>query len=476
MCSSKNSPPLLGWICQLNYGCGGLVTPQLPNASQHIPFSTSTLPLRIGQEVSFRIRFADQLEAVDLQESSIQARDGLPPDVSSTSQQSPTVTRKLVQDAARSCSTILQRQVRRLQRRILKFNNATKLEQYQQVLEAERIFDDLLGQPDVDGDSLCQLVRRCASWLHAPIFKAMAGADEEASLSDEQQDHMNLQCRVRQLLIRALNHLDLSDGPTFEAVEAAVLHLHALVQQVDLKLSNLRTNRSSDSAQQWLKLSELVWSSSLESSFPGAVNGVPCHGRQGVAPTTIADDFVPTERSRVGKRPAQVEPEVRGGYLKCFAGSVYEPSGKIQALRGIFKSEPHQVKCSECAFTISSSWRFQHPKTRAIAVLVPSNGHNACQRRLKKRCFWRALGQMRSKSDVHANLNFCCHDRLLMQCAPCGGQMMCQHGRQRYQCKDCGGGRICEHEKRRDACKICRHLPKQRKRRATEQKTKGGIG
>ena len=49
-----------------------------------------------------------------------------------------------------------------------------------------------------------------------------------------------------------------------------------------------------------------------------------------------------------------------------------------------------------------------------------------------------------------------CHDRLLMQCAPCGGQMMCHHGRQRYQCKDCGGGRICEHEKRRDACNLGR--------------------
>ncbi|CAL1163938.1 unnamed protein product [Cladocopium goreaui] len=465
MCSSDS--PLLGWICQLNYGCGGLLT--LHDTSQHVPFSTSTLPLRIGQKVSFRIRFADKIEAVDLQVSSIQARDGLPAEhVSSSSQQSP--TGNVIQEAARSCSG-LQRQIRRLQRGILKFSNAAKVEQYQLVLEAERLLDKVLGQPDLDGDSLCQLIRRCASWLHAPIFKALAG--DEPSLSDGQHP-MNLQCRVRKLLIRALDHLDLSDRPTFEAVEAAMLHLHTLVQQVDLKLSS-RTDRSSDSARQWLKLRELVRGSSSESSFPGSV--VAYHGRQGVAPTTIAEDFLPAERSRVCKRqrPAkQVKPAVRGGYLKCFAGSVYEPSSKIQALRSIFKSEPHKVKCSECAFTISSSWRFQHPKTRAIAILVPSNGHNACQHRLKKRCFWRALGQIRSKSDVHANLNFCCHDRLLMQCAPCGGQMMCHHGRQRYQCKDCGGGRICEHEKRRDACKICRHLPKQRKRGAAEQQTKGG--
>jgi hypothetical protein len=101
---------------------------------------------------------------------------------------------------------------------------------------------------------------------------------------------MNLQCRVRKLLIRALDHLDLSDRPTFEAVEAAMLHLHTLVQQVDLKLSS-RTDRSSDSARQWLKLRELVRGSSSESSFPGSV--VAYHGRQGVAPTTTLDvDFI----------------------------------------------------------------------------------------------------------------------------------------------------------------------------------------
>ena len=29
-------------------------------------------------------------------------------------------------------------------------------------------------------------------------------------------------------------------------------------------------------------------------------------------------------------------------------------------------------------------WRFQHPKRGTTAVLVPSNGHNICQRNLKK--------------------------------------------------------------------------------------------
>ena len=52
-------------------------------------------------------------------------------------------------------------------------------------------------------------------------------------------------------------------------------------------------------------------------------------------------------------------------------------------------------------------WRFQHPKRGTTAVLVPSNGHNICQRNLKKRCYWESVGPMRTKADVHANLNFC---------------------------------------------------------------------
>lgn len=60
-------------------------------------------------------------------------------------------------------------------------------------------------------------------------------------------------------------------------------------------------------------------------------------------------------RSNLGTRFSQPARQSKG-YLKCFAGSVYEPSSKIQALRSIFKSEPHKVKCSECAFTISSSY------------------------------------------------------------------------------------------------------------------------
>ena len=67
--------------------------------------------------------------------------------------------------------------------------------------------------------------------------------------------------------------------------------------------------------------------------------------------------------------------------------------------------------------------------------------------------------QKKKNSDAISVLKWGCHDRLLMQCAPCGGQMMCHHGRQRYQCRDCGGGRICPHQKRKDSCNWCGSKP-----------------
>ena len=220
---------LVGHICQLNYGWGGLVKQTL-GASQpsHISFSGSTDSLRVGQEVRFRLRqFAGMVEAVDLtplRSRSQQAKSALG-DARLLQSQDGFPLSKLT-------SAIWQCQIRRLQRGILKFSNAEKAEQCRLVVEAERLLDELLGQADLDGDSLCQLVRRCASWLHAPVFKALAGVDE-ASPSDEQQDPTNLQCRIRQLLIRALNHLDLSDQPTFEAVEAALRYMTVFDQRLE---------------------------------------------------------------------------------------------------------------------------------------------------------------------------------------------------------------------------------------------------
>eukprot|EP00435_Cladocopium_sp_Y103_P072773 s143_g41.t1 len=431
---------LVGHICQLNYGWGGLVEHQTLGASQRLPFSGSTWPLRIGQEVGFRLRHvAGKVQAVDLctplrSQHSLQAKgllgharllqsqDGLP--------------------VSKLTSAILQRQVRRLQRGILKFNNATKLEQYQQVLEAERILDDLLGQPDVDGDSLCQLVRRCSSWLHAPIFKAMAGADEEASLSDEQQDHMNLQCRVRQLLIRALNHLDLSDRPTFEAVEAALRYMALFVQRLEeIRRSSKPLHPHAAAMRQWQRLHRL-----LPASLTMPENGA-------------ATEVKPMEGTAASNEsnPRRIE-----GYKKSFAGKVYEPSVKTRKLSTVSQDHgrpPVKLQCSECAYTVTSNWYFQHPKTGIRSVVTPRDGHNVCQQKLKKRCYWQSLDGCHAMAGISSNMEFCKqHQRLLTQCAPCGGKKMCIHGRQKYHCKKCRGNGFCTHGRRKFKCPTCQGL------------------
>ena len=214
---------LAGHVCQLNYSCGGLLKLQTPagsQISQHIPFSTSALPLRIGQKVAFRLHDSgSKIEAVDLHISEEHDRELLQ------------VTQQLSQDGP-SNSKIFHRQIRDLQRGIMKFRNAAKTEQCALILEAEKLLAELLGQPNLDGDALCQLVRRCASWLHTPVIQTTPGADVETSPSTE-EEHVNLQSRIRKLLIQALSHLDLSDEPTFQAVEAAMRYVAMFIERFE---------------------------------------------------------------------------------------------------------------------------------------------------------------------------------------------------------------------------------------------------
>lgn len=72
------------------------------------------------------------------------------------------------------------------------------------------------------------------------------------------------------------------------------------------------------------------------------------------------------------------------------------------------------------------NWYFQHPKTFAWSVLAPRDGHNQCQQSLKKRCSWQSLDGSHVMAGISSNLQFCQeHQRLLTQCAPCGGKKMC---------------------------------------------------
>ena len=142
------------------------------------------------------------------------------------------------------------------------------------------------------------------------------------------------------------------------------------------------------------------------------------------------------------------------------------------------------------------NWYFQHPKTFAWSVLAPRDGHNQCQQSLKKRCSWQSLDGTHVMAGISSNLQFCQeHQRLLTQCAPCGGKKMCiwaaisraclvevfqkaiafcilavwfflffwrasfspgSHGRQKYHCKDCRGNGFCAHGRRKFNCSRCK--------------------
>ena len=230
---------LVGHVCQLNYGWGGHLEYSTVAGSQHVPFSSSTLPLRIGQEVAFHLQCeGNRIEAVNLQAPSS------PPSSRSNDANNPETKNRFQTAEASisdvlsptSASPILQRQIQRLQQRIAVFGNASQEEQCQMVLQAERALDVLLDETDLDGDALCRLVRRCASWLHAPNLSAATKKplDEEAtSASQEITGHFNLQQRVRKLLIRALSQLDLRDGPTFQALEASLLYVALFIQSLE---------------------------------------------------------------------------------------------------------------------------------------------------------------------------------------------------------------------------------------------------
>ena len=47
---------------------------------------------------------------------------------------------------------------------------------------------------------------------------------------------------------------------------------------------------------------------------------------------------------------------------------------------------------------------------------------------------WLAPDGWKLKVDHHPHLVFCIHQRLKIQCIPCGGQRVCPHGRQKTEC------------------------------------------
>eukprot|EP00434_Breviolum_minutum_P028209 symbB.v1.2.024955.t1/scaffold2364.1/size162346/2 len=296
-------------------------------------------------------------------------------------------------------------QTRRLQRSIGVFHNADSQERLDMVKKAEDILQQLLEEPEIDGDGICKLVRRCVGWLHVPIPSdrpAVAKNQDlnthEVNFEEHASEHSNLQARVRRLLILALNALDLTDAVTFQAVEEALNYIRILLQQAE------RSHHGNASAlKQWARLEALV------------------------TPT----DFGKAEKHRVLRMAHKDKGTVVDGS--------YTPNRKVRDLPMVFESDDIvELECSKCSHVICSSWFWRHTGTGRLHVVVPKNGHRVCTTKLGKKCPWIVRGEMPPKNDHINELD------------------LCPHHREKKFCKDCGGSHICVHLRQRQSCKLCK--------------------
>ena len=381
----------VGIVCQLNYHGGGLLQYQVGDESSRIAFTQSPF-LQVGQRVSFIQRFVrGTAEAVDIQRlASHEGLDAENLEPSKVSLPSEDMRRKDIS----TVSTVdrPRSQTRRLQRNIGVFHNADSQERLDMVKKAEDVLQHLLEEAEIDGDGICELVRRCVGWLHVPIPSdrpAVANNQDlntdEMNLEEHHSEHSNLQARVRRLLILALNALDLTDAVTFQAVEEALNYIRILLQQAERSGFEARPARS----KQWRKLSLLVEGDSLKRKDRAS---------------TVND--------------------------------IFQPNRKVMNLPMVFKTgEDVKLTCSKCSHSIISSWFWRHPKTGQVHVLVPHKGHQPCSR--LKKWPWIVEGNAVSKNDHFKELDFCPHHREKQFCKDCGGREFCVHNRRRYRCKFC---------------------------------------
>ena len=390
-CFPFHSAMHAGTVCQLSYdGAGSVLYTNSCGERRILPFASMPF-LQIGQVVSFSIcETAHHCEAVDLRAhaGSIQWKEG-------EQKVNDTVAKSQEVDASSSAGDgpVLS-QTRRLQRSIGVFQNADSQERLDMVRRAEDLLQQLLEEPEIDGDGICKLVRRCVGWLHVPIpFDRPTVAKNQDSNTDEvnpeehPSEHSNLQGRVRRLLILALNSLDLTDAVTFQAVEEALNYIRILLQQAERSGFEARVARS----KQWRQLTLLV-------------------GQQ---------------RDSLKRKDAASS-----------ANGIFQPSKKVMNLPLVFKSgEQVQLTCSRCSHSIISSWFWRHPKTEKVHVLVPHKGHLPCSR--LKKWPWIVEGDAVQKNDHLNELDFCPHHREKAKCRDCGGRQFCVHNRLKYDCKFC---------------------------------------
>ena len=445
-------PNLRGRVCQLNYNCSGMLEPSpMAGLPKRVPFVKSPLSLRVGQAVRFRIvSRSDDAQAVDIiLESDVQPRqarevaeitsDANDLDTSSTSRTS--VEKSQLLDFVDVMSAVPgERHSRSFLRRMSQFQNAGQADQVQLVIEAERSLDRLLGQSTLDGDAICRLARKCASWLHPPVLQTAnppRQSDHESARGTEDQVH--LQERIRKILIHALNHLDLQDPFTFEAMKAALFYIDSLCERLGEKCgSSSAMLPSTPARKQWLQLKSLLEDSGLQglhemSSRP------PCpimedHSKPGplLSAANTQDKMKEmVDTLRIPGVEHEHEPKRRHRIAEY-----YEPSARIKALSTVSQGAPVKLMCSECPFTVTSCWYFQHPKTLKRSVIAQHRGHKTCRQKVKN-CHWKSLdGSPVIRSLVYA-VQYCPHNILLGNCASCGGYKMCVHSKRKEYCKEC---------------------------------------
>ena len=396
----------VGIVCQLHYHGGGLLQYQVGEEWSQITF-TQSLFLQVGQRVSFIQRFVrGTAEAVDIQPiASHEGLDAKNLEQSKVSLPSEDMRRKDIS----TVSTIdrPRSQTRGLQHSIGVFHNADSQERLDMVKKAEDLLQQLLEEPEINGDGICKLVRRCVGWLHVPIpFDRPTAANNqdlnthEVNPEEHCSEHSNLQGRVRRLLILALSALDLTDAVTFQAVEEALNYIRILLQQAERSVFETRLARS----KHWRQLSLLV---------------------------------------------EQRDSLKRKGSASSAKG-IYQPSKKVMNLPLVFKSgEEVRLTCSRCSQSIISSWFWRHPKTEKVHVLVPHQGHLPCSR--LKKWPWIVEGNAVPRNDGLNELDLCPHHRV------------------KHKCRDCGGRQFCVHDRRKDNCKFCRTSRRPRRTQRVER-------
>ena len=453
-----------GIICQLHYDGGGSV--QYNDASGALVCLTF-LPgekLRIGQQVSFAV--SQRGEAID-----IEPIEPIEPLFVCGQQENPLKNHKNagcqhlleIPDWVPSevpTTKLSELQTRRLQRSICQFHNATVDERMEMLREAEGLLENLLNEATLDGNAICRLACRCVGWLH-PEKNVAASVESKCVATVGLSQATSLQCRVRRLLILALSSLDLSDSSTYQAVETAVAYIAQVMKACDGKAP--QASRPSRATRQWQQLRELIaaTTSVVEKVAPISQRDLKTTYQEDQKLESVCsqDPGIFPEANLHEKKMLKrqiTSGEDRAGMLQ----GAYYPSKKVKGLDSVFSSDQAvRLECPMCHESISSNWYWRHPKTEDVYVLVPSKGHSACNRKVGKRCYWRADADGKpTLLDNFQQLDFC------------------PHHRRRVGCRDCGGSQICCHQKPWYHCAVCKMRPRIRKKSVKPQNGKASHG